>query len=164
MNQTQAVAQFLTLLDRQTVLVDQLTQYERQLHDAVGGRRFDDLEDLIRRMIAKSEQIADVEEARNQVYQDLALSIGGSHTFARILEALPPDVRHEFSHRYRALKVAVLRLRSRVSSMDAYLRSSIATTRGVLRELYPEHSTSGYSSDGQDRFATAPALVVNQER
>lgn len=161
MTNVHAYTRFLTALERQTELMNSLTTLEEELQTIVAERRWDDLQMHLPRMTRVSDHIADAEEQRNDAFLDLALACGVGSAFPDVLAALPDEARAAISSRYRALKVAVLRLGNRTASMDAYLRSTIATNRGLMRELYPDQSPSGYSRDGAHTAGTA-ALVVDR--
>jgi len=115
-------------------------------------------------MTQLSESVARIEEQRNDVFMELSASFGNINSFAHVLIRLPEDLRDSISRQYRALKIAVLRLQSKTATMDAYVRSSMATNRNVLRELIPEHAGTGYTREGHGHFATASAVVVDREQ
>lgn len=156
------IEDFLLLLERQTELIEDLARREGALQDRVADQDWSAVEVLIGEMIVTSEAITAVEEQRNSTFLEIACALGGETDFAVVLSRLPQEVRSEISLRYRDLKVAVLRLQSRTSDMDAYLRSSMATNRAVLRELFPEHAAPGYSADGQGRMQAGTALMINR--
>lgn len=162
MNTKSQMENFLVLLERQTSLIDTLTRHEVRLQQTVADHDWTTVETLIGEMTSVSEQLAVAEEERNNAFLEIAFSLGGETDFAVVLSRLPAEVRQTVSQRYRELKVAVLRLQSHTANMDAYLRSTLATNRGVLRELFPEHAAPGYSSDGQGRIEAGTALMVNQ--
>lgn len=164
MNTTQAITTFVALLERQAALIEELAAHEAALADVVARREWMELEKLVPRMTAISEAIGQTEEERNALYSQISAALGSNVSFARVLALMPEELRTAVSQAYRALKVAVLRLQSRTSSMDAYLRSTISTTRGVLKELYPEHAAAGYSRDGQGNFGGAAAVMVDHHR
>lgn len=161
MKETNTMTSFLEVLERQTILIDQLARDEAELQRAVADRDWACLEDLVPRMAQLGEEINDAEATRNELLADLAASLGHNLTFSQVLARIPAEVRTGLSERYRALKIAVLRLQSRTSTMDAYLRSVIGTTRGVLRELYPEQMEHRYSRTGHGQFSGATAMMVD---
>ncbi|TVR68939.1 MAG: hypothetical protein EA427_09310 [Spirochaetaceae bacterium] len=152
---------FLVLLKQQTELIEILAQQETELQQRVADRDWESVETLVGEMTSVSEAISRVEEDRNALFLEIACELGGETDFAVVLSRMPMEIRTLLSQRYRELKIAVLRLQSRTANMDAYLRSSLATNRSVLRELFPEHATPGYSSDGQGRLQAGTALMVN---
>ncbi len=162
MKTTTRIDIFLVLLERQTALIDKLAVRELELQQKVADRDWTAVESLIEEMTRISEAIAQVEEERNDTFLELAYALGGDSSFSSVLSRLPGDARESLSQRYRELKVAVLRLQSHTANMDAYLRSSLATNRTVLRELFPDFAAPGYSSDGQGRIESGTALMVNQ--
>ena len=161
MKDAHTIETFVGLLDHQADLIAELANQEAALQEVVAARDWRRLEELLPRMTEVSEAISSVEAQRNDMFHEIAASVGGEVSFARILQRLPEHVRSELSRAYRRLKVSVLALQSRTAGMDSYLRSTIATTRGILKELYPEHTAHGYSRDGQGRFGTAPAVMVD---
>ncbi len=161
MEYTHAIHGFIELLNRQAELIGQLASYEGTLQEIVAQRNWAELERTLPVMTQVSEAINDIEEQRNEQYAEISASMGGEESFARVLSHLPGDLRGELSTAYRSLKVAVLALQSRTAGMDAYIRATISTTRGVLQELYPEHMSRGYSRDGQGRFGTPPAAMFD---
>ena len=162
MKDTNAIRTFVTLLERQAMLIDELAEREADLQKLVTARAWDELETLIPHMTDLGEAINDAEEARSAVYDEIVAAVGGERSFAHILSRLPIEVRAALSGAYRRLKVAVLRLQSRTSSVDTYLGSTISTTRGVLRELYPEHASVGYSRNGRNRFGNGAPVMVDR--
>lgn len=162
MNITSRIDNFIVLLERQTLLIEQLSRHEVALQNRVTERDWSEVEVLINEMTSVSEAIAEVEESRNSAFLEIAGALGVDTDFAAVLSRLPGPVRDSISRRYRDLKVAVLRLQSHTANMDAYMRSSLATNRSVLRELFPEHAAPGYSSDGQGRIEAGTALMVNR--
>ena len=162
MKHTELSDGFVQLLDQQSELIEQMAGHETELQEAVGERDWQRLESLMQRMSQLSDAIVAVERRRNEVYTALAMEFGGEATFARVLTMLPVEERQRLSAAYRRLKVAVLGLQSRTAGMDAYLRATMSTTRGVLQELYPEQTSRGYSRDGQGQFNTASAVMVDR--
>lgn len=162
MKYTELCDGFVQLLNQQAELIEQMATHEKQLQEAVGERDWPRLETIMLEMSHLSEAIVEVETRRNDIYTALALEFGGEATFARVLAILPAEERQRLSAAYRRLKVAVLGLQSRTAGMDAYLRATMSTTRGVLQELYPEQTSRGYSRDGQGQFTTASAVMVDR--
>ncbi|MFO8042559.1 MAG: flagellar export chaperone FlgN [Alkalispirochaeta sp.] len=161
MEHTHAIHRFIDLLNQQAELIGQLASYEGTLQEVVAQRNWAQLEQMLPVMTQVSEAINEIEARRNEQFSEIAATLGGEESFARVLSRLPEELRSELSSAYRALKVSVLALQSRTAGMDAYIRATISTTRGVLQELYPEHMSSGYSRDGQGRFGTAPAAMFD---
>jgi len=157
-----AIEPFIALLNRQAELIGELATYEGSLQEIVSQRDWNRLEQLLPEMTNISEAVNRIEEQRSDMFAEIAASVGGEVSFARVVSRLPEDVRTELSTAYRRLKVAVLALQSRTAGMDAYIRATMTTTRGVLQELYPEHTSQGYSRDGQGRFDTASAVMVDR--
>lgn len=162
MNNAQSIREFVELLNHQADFIGRLAEYEGELQQVVSARDWKRLESLLPEMNRIGEAVNELEERRNAMYNDIATAVGGAETFARIVSRLPQELRGELSGAYRRLKVAVLALQSRTNGMDAYIRATISTTRGVLQELYPEHTSRGYSRDGQGRFDTAAAVMVDR--
>lgn len=163
MKQTEAFGLFVRLLGEQTEMIDMLGEKQAELQQLVAEKKWDEMEQLVPRMTQLSEAIASIEAQRNEAFAEIAASFGGVESFANVLSRLPEEIRRQVSERYRALKIAVLRLQSRTATMDAYVRSSMSTNRGVLQELFPEHATSGYTREGHGHFSTASAVVVDRE-
>ena len=161
MNHNDTVGRSLRLLDEQIELIERLGELQVTLQPIIVEKDWQKMERLLSKMTSVSEAIARVESQRNDALRELVAASGGGETFAQLLNRFPLEVRHAISIRYRALKIAVLRLQSRTATMDAYIRSSMSTSRGVLRELFPEHASSGYSRDGVGSFSTASAVVVD---
>lgn len=154
---------FVRQLWRQVALMQELSVQEQALQEAVRDREWEALQAIMRRMTETSEDLGRVETERISAYQSLADAADrdGNVEFSALLARLPEDLRSEISDAYRALKIAVLQLKSRTSGIDTYLRTTITTMRGVMRELYPEHATPVYSRDGSGAFTGGQALVVN---
>ncbi|MDA3948824.1 MAG: flagellar export chaperone FlgN [Spirochaeta sp.] len=163
MKQTEAMGRFLELLNEQTDLIEALGERQAQLQTLIADKDWEQMERLIPEMTRLSEATAAVEAQRNEIFAEISASFGGVQSFAHVLTRLPGELRHEISRRYRALKIAVLRLQSRTATMDAYVRSSMSTSRGVLQELFPEHATSSYTRQGHGQFSTSSAVVVDRE-
>ncbi len=163
MKNVASIQTFMILLARQTELINLLEQRQRELQGLVEERKWEAMEQLVPTMTALSESVSRVEEERDSLFQEIALSLGHPGDLAGILSALPPDVRAGISRGYRDLKIAVLRLQSATAVFDSYMRSNLATGRSILRELFPEHTSGGYARDGQGRFSSAPAMMVDQQ-
>jgi hypothetical protein len=163
MKQTTGMNLFLELLEHQTGLIDGLAEKQSVLQGIIARKDWTAMEQLVPEMTRLSEEIARTEAQRNEVFAELSASFGNVESFAHVLVHLPEELRGKISRQYRALKIAVLRLQSKTSTMDAYVRSSMSTNRDVLRELIPEHSSNGYTSRGHGHFATASAVVVDHE-
>jgi hypothetical protein len=161
-NNTHQIETFIALLDRQAALIGELASHEGALQQIVSDRDWESLQEIIPRMTKLSASINELEEHRNRLFQTIAADLGGEESFGRVLMHLPGEIRSELSAAYRRLKVAVLALQSRTTNIDSYLRASIATSRGILQELYPEHTAHGYSRDGQGRFGTEPAVMLDR--
>lgn len=155
---------FLVLLEQQTGLINTLARQELELQQYISDRQWSEVDRTIARMSVTSEAIAAAEEKRNAAFMEISPGSTGGGEFSALIARLPLEIREDISRRYRDLKVAVLRLQSCTANMDSYLRAALATNRGVLRELFPEHTPSGYSSDGQGRLGEGTALMVNQHR
>ena len=161
MEHAQSVAAFTGLLHQQAALTAELATYEKRLQDAVMEREWHDLEGVLPHIDRLSAAIQGIEERRNELFADIAIAVGGDGSFAGVVARLPVEVRSSLTDGYRALKVAVSALQSRTRMLDTYIRSTVATTQGILRELYPEQTRHGYSRTGEGRFATEPAVMVN---
>ena len=161
MKKIRALQDFVVLLGRQTALINELSEMELQLQSIVADRKWEDLSLVVPRMTEISEAITAVEEERNDAVRELTRAAGPGIQFTELLRRLPPEVRGVITERYRELKIAMLRLRSRSSNIDSYLRATISTQRGVIRELYPDRTTPGYSKSGDGTFQTAPAMVLD---
>ncbi|SIQ89251.1 FlgN protein [Alkalispirochaeta americana] len=160
-------ARLLECLQRQTSLLDQLTVHQKALQTEVLRRDWDRLEELLEELHPLGEALAGIENERDQAFHDLAQAAETGRSLAAILAKLPREIRADVSEAYRALKVAVLRLQSNTASMDTYLRSSMATNREVLRELFPEWAAPGYSRTGQGNMGAetaGTALMVNHHQ
>lgn len=152
---------FIGILDRQTALINELAEMELELQKIVANRNWERLSQVVPRMTAISEAINEAEALRSDAVRDLTRLAGPGILFSELLRRLPTEARIAVTERYRNLKIAMLRLRSRSSNIDAYLRSTISTQRGVLKELYPDRTSPGYTSSGDGTFSTAPAMVLD---
>ncbi len=161
MKETHLLQGFLGILDRQTALINELAEMELELQQIVAERSWERLHDVVPRMTELSEAINEAENERNENVERLAHIAGPGIQFTDLLRRLPTEVRIAVTERYRNLKIAMLRLRSRSSNIDSYLRATISTQRGVLRELYPDRTTPGYTKEGDGTFTTAPAMVLD---
>ncbi|WP_146049397.1 MULTISPECIES: flagellar export chaperone FlgN [Alkalispirochaeta] len=157
----------LECLREQALLMDRLATGQQHLQQAVVLRDWERLESVLEEMNLLGEALAGKENERDQAFHDLAQALGCRRSLSAILAELPRETRAEVSQAYRALKVAVLRLQSHTASMDTYVRSSMATNREVLRELFPEWAAPGYSRTGQGNMgpeAAGTALMVNHHQ
>lgn len=161
MKEIHLLQDFIGILDRQTALINELSEMELELQKIVADRDWERLTEIVPRMTTVSEAINEAEELRNQTVLELTRIAGPGVLFSELLRRLSPEVRIAVTERYRNLKIAMLRLRSRSSSIDSYLRATISTQRGVLKELYPDRTSPGYTSDGDGTFTTAPAMVLD---
>lgn len=163
MNSNETIGSLLRLLDEQTELIERLGEQQSSLQEIVANKDWEGMERIVPKMTGLSEAISRVEMQRNSAMAELTAAFGGTESFSLLLDRLPPEIRRALSVRYRALKVAVLRLQSRTATMDAYIRASMSTSRGVLQELFPETTSRGYSRDGAGSFTAASAVVVDHE-
>lgn len=163
MKQTTEVYLFLELLQHQTEMINNLAEKQSVLQGYIARKDWIAMEQLVPEMTRLSEAVARTEERRNDVFMDLSASFGNMNSFAHMLVHLPEHLRDKFSRQYRELKIAVLRLQSKTATMDAYVRSSMATNRSVLRELIPEHAGTGYTREGQGHFSATSAVVIDHE-
>lgn len=152
---------FIAVLDRQTALINELSEMELELQKIVADRNWERLSQVVPRMTVVSDAINESEELRAEIARDLSRMAGPGMLFSELLRRLPTEARVAVTERYRNLKIAMLRLRSRSSNIDSYLRATISTQRGVLKELYPDRTSPGYSSSGDGTFSTAPAMVLD---
>lgn len=152
---------FIAVLDRQTALINELSELELELQTIVADRNWERLSMVVPKMTAVSDAINESEEVRAEMVRDLSRMAGPGMLFSELLRRLPTEARVAVTERYRNLKVAMLRLRSRSSNIDSYLRATISTQRGVLKELYPDRTSPGYSSSGDGTFNAAPAMVLD---
>lgn len=161
---TVPVQDILTFLERQTDLLNRLADQQEELQHLVEQRSWDAMEVLIQSMTHTGEEIALLEEQRHGLFQELALSLRLSGELSGVLAALTPDQREAVSRGYRGLKIAVLRMQSRTAVFDSYMRSTVSTGRGILRELFPEHAGTAYRQDGRGSFPATAPLVVDHQR
>lgn len=152
---------FIAVLDRQTALINELSELELELQTIVADRNWERLSMVVPKMTAVSDAINESEEIRAEMVRDLSRMAGPGMLFSELLRRLPTEARVAVTERYRNLKVAMLRLRSRSSNIDSYLRATISTQRGVLKELYPDRTSPGYSSSGDGTLNAAPAMVLD---
>ena len=152
------VGEIINLLETQTVHINALAECEKQLQKSVVEKDWNTLQGILAHMEVVSEKITTIEEKRKQKFSTM-----GTGSFSRFFELLPHDYQERFSHEYRKLQIAVLRLQGITASMDTYLRSAIVSTQTILREIYPESCSSEYSENGKGEVAAAPAFLVNQQ-
>lgn len=157
------IAEMLAALSEQVTQMERLAEHEGALQQCLIDRDWDALEQLVPRMVKTSEAIEAAEALRDAAVGRLAqaLGMGRAARFSEIIESLPEDSRRTLAELYRNLKIVVLRLQSRTAAIDTYVRATVSTMRGVLRELYPEHATHVYSRSGGGAFTGGQALVVN---
>lgn len=160
MYNTEALQEFATALADQARLLNELADGQSRLRDAVAARDWDALDGLLPQLTEVGRTAGQAEQRRSRALDRIAGD--RKRTFSAVLAELPDEHRKRVSAGYRDLKVAVLRLKSHTNQMDSYLRSSITTTRSVLRELYPEHASGSYTAEGQGTFQTAAAMMVNK--
>lgn len=166
MDMAESKSAFVQTLWRQAALMEELSLQEEALQQAVQERQWERLQETMKLMTQKSEELTGVENERIAAYEELMNALGRSDkndgdAFSDVMAHLPEEIRGEISEAYRALKVAVLQLKSRTGGIDTYLRSTISTMRGVMRELYPEHTTPVYSRTGTRSYTGGQALMVD---
>ncbi len=161
---TKTDALFVGSLRAQAALMDRLSREEKELQEAVLERQWDTLQTKMQQMTETSDELARIEERRNEAFKALLDEYGIDGDFTTFLNSISSELRVQVSDAYRALKVSVLRLKSQTTGIDTYLRATIGTMRGVIRGLYPEHAMPVYTGDGSGTYTGGQALVVNHHQ
>ena len=169
MVETQALTRFTQLLTRQAEEIEKLALVCSQLQHAVEQREWGEIEQGLRLVGEASERVERLEEERYEDYHRLVAACEVSSRtndervpFGRLLSHVPEPFREGLSRAHRALYAAVIRFRTRIAITENYLRASITTTRAILGEMYPEHTSSGYSARGERHFETARAVMIDR--
>lgn len=152
------------LLARQVELMLHFSEQQQELQDTVLGRDWATLERLIPAMERTSRESATLDSRRHELIGDLKRAVGvqADATFAELLEHFPDSQRDELSSLYRALQVAVLRVKSLTRGIDSYVRGSLRTSNEVLGAVFPDQKGTLYSRRGRKSPADGRAMVLDQ--
>lgn len=154
---------FVQILEAQIAVLEGLATAEKVLQQAVMDRDWPDAEARIIELRVLSRQFEALERDRSNEYKRLsqAVSAADSTPFGAILSRLDEATRRRLTELYRDLKVSLFRVRSLGEGLDAFLNALVATTRGILDELYPSRKGRLYRKTGEVAGAEDWALVVN---
>jgi len=152
------------VLEKETTLLETLSENERQIQLLVMSRNWSDLEPILKEMSGRAEEIAATDSVRHKHYQALKEALGceADAGFYDVLEGVSLALRRELSELYRRLKIAVSQVRSVTGGIDAYVASTVATMREVLGELYPDQKGRIYSRSGRATRADERAMVLDR--
>ncbi len=78
-----------------------------------------------------------------------------------VLRRCNEEERRELNDTFRRLKIAVLRVQSGSRGIRSYTTEAVETTREVLHELFPGDTQGQYSRDGEKRYGTQRALILD---
>ncbi|MFP4643191.1 MAG: flagellar export chaperone FlgN [Spirochaetales bacterium] len=152
------------VLDSQVSLLNTAAEEHSVLQNAVIARDWGSLEQALQRLQVRSAELEALEGARRDAYRRLRESCGlnDGDTFYELLTRLDNAPRSRLADKYRSLKVAVMRLSGRNSTLADYVSSSRDSLEEVLSELFPQRKGTIYRQSGAAAAREGSAFVVNQ--
>lgn len=163
-DETTALESLEHALSAQIELFDTVTEEHELLQKAVFARDWGLLEYHMSRLQVRSDELVELEEVRRKAYRQLReeLGLGSDDGFYEVLTCLGNDARSRLASLYRRLKVAVMRMSGRNSSLEHYVAASSATLEQVLSELFPQRKGTIYGRSGEASARQGSAFVVNK--
>lgn len=165
MTQTQdrRIAGLEAALKTQVVLLEGLCDVQARLQQTLLARDWAALEDLVDDQDEIAARIGEAEALRENAYRELraALGVSEAHTFADVLALLERDSRAHLANLYRRLKVAVLRVRSIGSGIEAYSRNAVELGEAIVSELLPGGRGRMYDTSGRRAAGDRTAIVMS---
>ena len=160
-----ATKQLQNLLQREAKLFEKFGRREDELQRVIVGRDWDALDAIIPDLERLSFEIQATEKQRHAAVFEAKASCGKDPEtpFVEYLHDLDDTERNTLATLYRALQVAVLRVKSLTGGIDSYVRGSIRTSNAVLGELFPEQKGTMYSRNGTSSPAKRTAMVLDHE-
>jgi hypothetical protein len=155
------VQEFQNILETQTVLFQQLSEYQIQLQEAVFDKNYVDADRSISAMKRLSESIRNCEIQRQQAYADLLDQLGISHEFGltMLFATLDNPQRETLARSFRDLKVAVLQVRTVNEGIMAYSGAQMETMESIIDELYPTRRDGTYTAAGYRQKTSQPLVL-----
>ena len=165
MTQTQdhRIAGLEAALKTQVVLLEGLCEVQNRLQQALLSRDWTALEELVEDQDAIAGRIGEAETLREDAYRQLrnAMGVSESESFADVLALLDGETRGHLANLYRRLKVAVLRVRSIGSGIEAYSRNAAELGEAIVSELLPGGRGRMYNPRGQKAAGDRSAIVMS---
>jgi hypothetical protein len=155
--------QLLSLLQEQTRKMNEFGERESELQTAIMSQDWDGMSRLTPELDKLSRELEAIDEQRHQAVTELKseLHLPPESTFAQLISDADSAERKLLSEAHRALQIAVLRVKSLTSGIDAYVRGSLKTANAVLGELFPEQKGTMYSREGMSKPAAGHAIVLD---
>ncbi|AFG36887.1 flagellar export chaperone FlgN [Spirochaeta africana] len=160
-----ATTDFQNSLQQQVQLLESLAGCEHRMQQAVMRKNWHELDESLHQLQTISEEIHRCEQDREQSFASLCrqLNLPESSRFAQVVGHLPDENRREITSLYRRLKIAVLRVQTITSGVDAYINTTVETMNQIVEEVFPGARGSVYSRDGSVYGKQPPAMVVNHQ-
>jgi len=144
---------FAAHMEQENSLLEAFAVMGEVLRTAIASHSWEEMERQITRMRDLSARIHEVEQKRNQSYNEFRASLGGSPRdgFYQTITRLDPVTREKYSEIYRRLKFSILGIRGLSQNLDAYIRTYSIMLKGVFQEIFPPKTSAVYSARGTFR-------------
>ena len=155
--------ELLSLLHEQTREMDEFGEKENELQRAIVAQEWERMSLLTPQLELLSTELERIDAKRHEIVTELrsARGLPPESTFAELISNAEPEQRRALTDAHRALQIAVLRVKSLTSGIDAYVRGSLKTANAVLGELFPEQKGTMYSRKGMSKPAAGHAIVLD---
>ena len=151
-------------LKEQTDGIEAFGELELRMQRAVIRQEWEELDRVIPTSQTLARELESLDERRHSLVRKLKASVGlpENAPFGELVVRLPEDERAPLAQAFRALQVAVLKVRGVTSGIDSYVRGAVRSTNKLLQEVFPDHRGTFYSRLGRRSPADGRAMVVDR--
>ena len=159
------------ILLKQSELVQQIAEIQKNIQDAVSNREWADFEEYFAAMKTMESELTTLEEERERVFFEFEAACGLKNTstlsdpksrFYAMAAILPVEQRNDLTAIYRDLKLKTLKLRLANDTFLVYLSSIKASLTEFFEFAFPDRSGKMYTPQGTAFSHDMKSMVLNQ--
>jgi predicted transcriptional regulator len=157
------VERLTDIISEETRVIKKFCNQELEVKQHLFDKDWKNLNEAIKESQKTSEQIQELEEERNGVFDDLCGYIGEETkaNFYHVIVYLPTGERDRLGYLYRELKMEVFRMQSITAGIDTYISSMRDTMNHVLEEVFPHRKGKIYAKDGRETTVETDPMVIS---
>jgi hypothetical protein len=156
-------ASLLEYMKAELALLESFREAEIELKNSIHRKDWDSLESEMSVLNGLTDELVQVEEARNRAFLDLRdlVGEGENSSFYQVIVHLPAEEREALAELYRGMKFKAVGIQAVTYCIDEHVQTINATMHRILNELFPYRKGNMYSRQGKKQEVESNPMVVN---
>ncbi|MCL2066013.1 MAG: hypothetical protein FWG99_00925 [Treponema sp.] len=159
------------ILLKETELIQNATDLQKKMQDAVSKREWTDFEGHFSSISAMESEILALEKEREGLFHDFNTGDGKKKTnrmpdpkgqFYAMTALLPAEQRNDLTDIYRSLKLKALKMRLTNDAFMHHLINIRESLSEFFKLVFPDRSGKMYTSDGTHLSHDMRSIVLNK--